>query len=305
MRTVLFFSLLLAVSAEAQVNINPGMSGSWFNPATPGQGLLIDVIPNRNEVVIGWFTFDLQASLSLGAREHRWFTAEGGFDGNRAHLTVYNTSGGRFNSPIPVLTEAAGQAELVFESCIRAKLSFSINDGPAGAIDLVRLSPDVYCATAAATFALPSYFRITGEASGEDEAGNTAECRFDLLYETYETSRLPGIVEYLGIGGGEVSRKVLDATGAGFAFFADFFVPDVEARVVRGNQLELDGPGRDVDDSRLYLNLARFIGTLDEAGAAQGEWTCGPFDVDVGGYVDTRQTVRGTWHIEPLIDPEA
>jgi hypothetical protein len=74
--------------------------------------------------------------------------------------------------------------------------------------------------------------------------------------------------------------------------------------VTRGNQLELDGPGRDVDDSRLYLNLARFKGTLDDAGFGEGDWTCGPFDIEVGGYEDTRQTVRGTWHIEPIINPE-
>lgn len=62
-----------------------------------------------------------------------------------------------------------------------------------------------------------------------------------------------GLTEYLGFGGGEVSRTVLDNSGAGLAFFADFFVPDA---------------------------------------------------VDVGGYVDTRQTVRGAWQIEPIINPE-
>jgi hypothetical protein len=301
---VLCLLAVVTASANAQVPINPGMSGSWYNPATPGQGMLIDVIPHRNEVVIGWFTFESSPPLALGSAEQRWLTAEGGFTGTRAELTVFNTSGGRFNSPRAVATEPAGTATLVFQSCTRATLSFALDGGPDGQIELLRLSPDVFCASAVASFALPSFFRISGEASGEDEAGNTAECRFDLLYEVFEASRLPGLTEYRGTGGGEVARTVLDNTGAGFAFFADFFVQDVEARVLRGNQLELDGPGKGVDDSRFYLNLARFLGQLDEQGFAEGEWTCGPFDIEVGGYTDLKQTVRGTWLIEPLINPE-
>ena len=59
-----------------------------------------------------------------------------------------------------------------------------------------------------------------------------------------------------------------------------------------------------VDDSRFYLNLARFNGDLRDDGTALGEWTCGPFDLDVGGYVDTQQTVRGSWQLSPIVNPE-
>lgn len=304
MRRVLFLMLLVAASARAEIDINPGLAGSWFNPATPGQGMLIDVIPGRNEIIIGWFTFEAAASLGLGVSEHRWFTAEGGFAGDRAELTIFNTSGGRFNSTRPVITEAAGAASLTFQSCTRARLAFALDGGPSGEIELVRLSPDVFCALAAEHNGLPAFFRIMGEASGEDQSGNTAECHFNLLYEMAEVSRLPGLAEYAGFGGGEVGRTVQDPTGAGFSFFADFFIADAEARIVRGNRLELDGPGRGVDDSRLYLNLAQFTGTVDARGFGHGEWTCGPFDVDVGGYRDTQVTVRGNWQIEPLTSPE-
>ena len=51
--------------------------------------------------------------------------------------------------------------------------------------------------------------------------------------------------------------------------------------------------------------MARFEGGLQADGTASGEWTCGPFDVDVGGYVDTRQTVHGSWLLTPIVDPEA
>lgn len=107
----------------------------------------------------------------------------------------------------------------------------------------------------------------------------------------------------MGIGGGQVSRVVLDAGGDGFAFFASFFVQEAEARVFHGVDLVFDGPGRGVDDSRLYLNLARFEGMLG-GGSASGQWTCGPFDVDVGGYVDMQVTVRGTCRLTPITAKE-
>ncbi|MDX1555721.1 MAG: hypothetical protein R3212_06830 [Xanthomonadales bacterium] len=304
MRKVLAVLAILSGSAHAEFSINAGLSGNWFNPETPGQGIIIDVIPARDVVVIGWYTFEAEGALALGSSEQRWFTAVGGYLDAQADLTVYNTSGGAFNSARPALTMPAGTATLVFESCTRARLTYAIDGGHAGDIELLRLSPDVYCASLAGQRTVPSFFRFSAEASGTDESGNYAECHVDLIYEVQETSRLPGVVEFAGTGGGEVSRTVQDSSGAGFAFFADFFVPDVEGQLLAGDRLTFDGPGKYVDDSRLYLNLARFNGTLHEDRTASGVWTCGPFDIDVGGYVDTQQTVRGSWQITPIVDSE-
>ena len=304
MRKVLAILAMLSGSAHAEFSINSGLSGNWFNPQTPGQGIIIDVIPSRSMLAIGWYTFELQGALSIGSTDQRWFTALGGYSGPRAELTIYNTRGGAFNSAQPAQTQAAGFATLVFEDCSRASLEYSIEGGHSGEIDLVRLSPDVFCAATAGQNALPSFFRLTANASGTDASGNHAECHVDLLYEVQESSRLPGIVEFTGTGGGEVSRTVQDSTGAGFAFFADFFVPDVQGQLLGDNRLSFDGPGKGVDESRFYLNLSRFSGILETGGAASGDWTCGPFDVDVGGYVDTQQTVRGSWQFSRVVDPE-
>lgn len=301
---VLALLAILSGSAQAEFSINSGLSGNWFNPDTPGQGIIMDVIPARNVLAIGWYTFEIEAALAIGASEQRWFTALGEYSDDRAELTIYNTSGGAFNSAQPTLTVPAGVATLIFENCSRARLSFAIDGGHAGEIELVRLSPDVYCAISAAQHTVPSFFRLSAAASGTDEFGNYAECHVELLYEIQEYSRLPGIVEFTGTGGGEVFRTIQDSTGAGFSFFADFFVPDVEGQLLSGNRLAFDGPGKGVDDSRFYLNLARFNGTLQADGTATGEWTCGPFDLDVGGYVDTQQTVRGSWQFMPVVDPE-
>lgn len=59
----LLFIALLAVSAplSAQIEINAGLAGAWFDPATAGQGLLID---DRNELFIAWFTYTQSTSGS-------------------------------------------------------------------------------------------------------------------------------------------------------------------------------------------------------------------------------------------------
>jgi hypothetical protein len=38
--------------------INPGLSGAWFNPDTVGQGFFVDVLPDTDLVFMSWFTYD-------------------------------------------------------------------------------------------------------------------------------------------------------------------------------------------------------------------------------------------------------
>jgi hypothetical protein len=285
--------------------LNVGLSGAWYNPQTPGQGLLIEVIPETGELFVGWFTFNDQPGLALGAEEHRWLTAQGPYSGSRAELVLYNTTGGVFNSDTLPTTEAVGEALLSFTDCGNARLTFDLDGGLNGTIPLVRLTPGGICDVVSSIQELPTYFWLRADAEGVGENGLTAVCHIELIYELSEIRRLPGLIEYAGVSGGEVARSILDETGAGFAFSADFFVPDTTARVIHPNELVLVGPGVSVNDSRLYLNLAQFIGKLDGAGSAQGEWSCGPFDVDVGGYVDTEVTVTGQWHIEAISDDAA
>ena len=43
-----------------EVNINPGMADAWFDPSTAGQGFLITVFPDREELFVAWFTYDTE-----------------------------------------------------------------------------------------------------------------------------------------------------------------------------------------------------------------------------------------------------
>jgi len=95
-------------SDKPGAHINAGMNGSWFNPLTPGQGILVDVFPDIPLVFLAWFTFDVsqpQAGLppaTVGDINHRWLTAQGTFRGNEAVLDVFLTTGGLFNDPAMV-----------------------------------------------------------------------------------------------------------------------------------------------------------------------------------------------------------
>ncbi|MEM9303616.1 MAG: hypothetical protein AAGE01_15970 [Pseudomonadota bacterium] len=149
---VIAAALAFANVVKAQsIPINEGLSGAWFDPETSGQGVLFDVVPAENLVFMAWFTYET-ASGKLGPTEARWLTAQGGIDGTRAVLVVNNTTGGAFDDPTPVETAPVGSATVEFLSCTTALLEFDFpDDGLAGAINLVRLAPDVFCSDLVAT----------------------------------------------------------------------------------------------------------------------------------------------------------
>jgi hypothetical protein len=146
--------------------------------------------------------------------------------------------------------------------------------------------------------ALPANFRMEGEASGTDGSGLTATCSLDLVFELTEVSRTADRVDYEGTHGGGVERSVLARDGSGFAFAADVF-GEVEAHLFSTGQVEIVIPVNRTAEGRFWRNLARFSGTVDASGRGQGLWTCAPFDIDSGGYVDNFVVVQGLWHMEP------
>jgi hypothetical protein len=146
---------------------------------------------------------------------------------------------------------------------------------------------------------LPRNFRLTGNASGTDTAGLTATCSLDLVFElTSEVARTPERVDYEGVHGGGVERAILARDGSGFAFAADVF-GEVEAHLFVTGRVELVIPVNQTAEGRFWQNLARFAGTVDSSGRGRGLWTCAPFDIDTGGYVDQSLVVEGNWQMEP------
>lgn len=128
------------------MEINAGLSGSWHDPATDGQGLLVDVVVDQSNLFAAWFTFSDAAPVADAADHQRWYTVFGGYSGDTAELTLYRATGGQLNTPGAVSNEPVGEATLMFHSCTRATFAYLLEDpSVSGTIELERLSPDVFC----------------------------------------------------------------------------------------------------------------------------------------------------------------
>jgi pseudomonalisin len=127
-----------------------GLTGSWYNPATTGQGLEIEVYPELNGLgqgllFAGWFTYDAAAA---GGR--RWYALSGNVNNQDATATlqIFAEEGGNLNAPPSVdAADAIGQATIHFTDCDTGALTYNFSDGSgrSGSIPLTRLTPNVTC----------------------------------------------------------------------------------------------------------------------------------------------------------------
>ncbi len=124
------FAYTLA-NAASSFSVGDNVAGGWFEPATGGQGILIDYLPtNPPQLFVAWFTYDSIASASgqaqVGSSEQRWLTAQGEISGNLATLTVNSTSGGQFDNGLTNNTVAVGNMTIDFSSCREATLDYNL-----------------------------------------------------------------------------------------------------------------------------------------------------------------------------------
>jgi len=144
-----------------------GLTGSWYEPATSGQGMEVEVFPDdltpgTGLVQVSWFTYDTVAG---GADHQRWYTASGPVVTGQpsASLTIYQNTGGNFNAPPTTAGQAVGTATLSFATCSSGQLSYSFSDGTGrtGTIPLTRLTQNVTCATTT-PYATNADFALSG-----------------------------------------------------------------------------------------------------------------------------------------------
>lgn len=125
-----------SVTGTAAFAINPGLGGTWFNPATPGQGFMLEVVPAVNSLAIGWFTWGPTAG------DHFWMSGLGPITGDTATVQLQRSSGGLFNSPAAVTSTTTGTATFRFTDCVRGTVTFQRADtGESGTIPIERLTP--------------------------------------------------------------------------------------------------------------------------------------------------------------------
>lgn len=187
----------------------------------------------------------------------------------------------------------------------------SVRDAAADAAQPDASASDGGVADARGPGLVDNALRLTAEASGVFTSSTSTittqvECHLNFIFEIHEEqSRTSTQVTYTGAGGGEVQRSLLALDGSGTAFFADSF-----GEIIVNVGLPLPGPFvlrtpiNETVVERFWRGLARLEGTIQTDGSVRGAWSCGPFDIDQGGYVDNLYTVTGTFtatpeHIEP------
>jgi hypothetical protein len=130
--------------------VNPGLNDAWFDRETPGQGLLLAVYPEARTVFAAWFTFDLEpasgaGNANLGAPGQRWLTAQGGWEGNRATLSVVNSTGGTFNRQDPPVDVDGDYGTMVLDvrDCGTIDLRYELPSVErSGSLTLTRVATD-------------------------------------------------------------------------------------------------------------------------------------------------------------------
>ena len=143
-----------------------GLTGSWYEPATGGQGVEVEVFANPSagagSTFVSWFTYD---TVIGGAERQRWYTAQGPVVTGQpnALLTIYRNTGGNFNAPPVTTAQAVGTATLSFDTCSSGQLAYAFTDGTGrtGTIPLTRLTQNVTCSTTT-TYPTNADFALSG-----------------------------------------------------------------------------------------------------------------------------------------------
>lgn len=148
--------LLLSFSVTSARAVDVAASGSWYDPARSGEGLVVEV-DAQGVGVVAWFTYD-----GLGAQ--RWFFGQGQLIGTRLHIAdLLWPVGGRFGAafdPTAIERRRVGSLTLDFESCSRLVAGYEV-DGASGVLDLQRLTrpTEVDCSQSGAFVANASLAR--------------------------------------------------------------------------------------------------------------------------------------------------
>jgi len=142
--------IVRVVADEPILMINSGLSDAWYDPQTTGQGFFIIVWDEIETIFLSWFTYDTErppqnVTAHIGEPGHRWLTAQGPYAADTAILTVYETSGGVFDSaqPAPGQAEEIGTITVSWAGCNSGTLNYELPGlGLDGTIPIERIVLD-------------------------------------------------------------------------------------------------------------------------------------------------------------------
>ena len=121
---------------DGPLAINAGLNGAWFNIDTPGQGILIEILPTLEMGFMGWFTHDTDfpadgVVANIGDAGNRWISGLGPIDADNNSITLdlVSTSGGLFDSSQQTMNTEAntyGTMTITFENCSTATVTYNL-----------------------------------------------------------------------------------------------------------------------------------------------------------------------------------
>jgi hypothetical protein len=161
-------SLINLQPPEPEFQINTAISDAWYFPGTDGQGFFIIVWEQQELIFLSWFTYETErppadVTAILGEPGHRWLTALGSYQGNKALLNVFLSSGMIFDSGSPpVTTEQLEGAtiEIIWTECNKGTVKYNIPTlNLSGEIPIERIVLDNVPACIAAQGSVPSRHR--------------------------------------------------------------------------------------------------------------------------------------------------
>lgn len=102
------------------------MSGAWYDEATVGQGLQLNVQPN-GVFFAPWFTYDPAEAGDDPTRQH-WFTLQGDLSqasNGQAEVMLIQTTGGAFDRVPTTNANIVGNATITMLGCDSARLNYT------------------------------------------------------------------------------------------------------------------------------------------------------------------------------------
>jgi hypothetical protein len=154
----------ISVDPQDAKPVNFGLTGSWNNPALPGQGFSIEVVMVDGEpaqVVVYWFTFATAGTVETNPGDsaevtREWFLALGDVPEDKGaplELEIFKSSGAKLSESSESSqadTEKVGEAMVQFTGCSEGAFSYTVQLGDGtevatGEIPIERITPDVVC----------------------------------------------------------------------------------------------------------------------------------------------------------------
>ena len=144
-----------------------GLTGTWFNPATLGQGMVFEILPKADgsaDLFGAWFTYD--SNPAGAASSQRWIAFSGALAAgqNTASLAFSSLSGGNLAAAPAPTQSIIGAGSVQFLSCSRARITFQFTSGNLGSsvVDLNRFGEPFGCFEFGLGSPLPSDFGHSG-----------------------------------------------------------------------------------------------------------------------------------------------